>query len=78
MAMQIVAERPTNIPTEWIIMRCDTHIVGHIEWQEGDMFFAGISPVLKEGHCVELNQKQGAVILEYVSIGVNNDQVNSL
>ncbi len=67
MTEKIVRERPTNIPIEWTIMRCSKPIMGHIEWQEGDMFFAGISPVLKEGHCVELNQKQGAVILEYVS-----------
>lgn len=64
---QIVAERPTNIPTEWTIMRCLNPIVGHIEWQEGNMFYAAISPVLKEGSCIELNQKQGAVVLEYIS-----------
>lgn len=67
---RIIAERPVDIPNDWVIMNAPRPLMGHKEWR-GDfvcgVFYVAISPVLKEDHCLEFNESQDATILEYVA-----------
>ncbi len=68
---RIIAERPANIPNDWVIMNASRPFMGHEMWT-GDfvsgVFYAALNQ--KESNYeakLNFNQSQDATILEYVS-----------
>lgn len=68
---RIIAERPVDIPNDWIIMGADRPLLGHKEWV-GDVvsgvFYVALDP--EEWDFIEkedFNAGQDAITLEYIT-----------